>query len=195
MSYTPTPKSLSEKWELAGVGAFGRALRWPVPYSPLWGCAERSASRTAKIPHRRPFPIFQADSNPDPLPSEGRGRPASVGDAVMVLEKSGGTTPLGLAGSRTRVPRVASFTRQPWALGRNPFGIGRTNRRERNIRSGSWAVSRSEWNMGLCVNLREHAKGTGVFRCTIFPPGRMPGSTAGKMPATTSQRTLLRQRY
>jgi hypothetical protein len=24
-----------------------------------------------------------------------------------------------------------------------------------------------------------------VFRRAVFPPGRMPGSTAGKMPATT----------
>ena len=56
------PQSLSEKWELACGGAFARALRWLVPYSPLWGCAERSASRTAKIPRRRPFPIFQTDS-------------------------------------------------------------------------------------------------------------------------------------
>ena len=27
--------------------------------------------------------------------------------------------------------------------------------------------------------------GSRDFRCTVFPPGRMPGSTAGKMPATT----------
>jgi hypothetical protein len=60
---SPFFKSLSEKWELACGGAFDWALRWPVPYSPRWGCAERSALRTAKIPRRHPFPIFQTESN------------------------------------------------------------------------------------------------------------------------------------
>jgi hypothetical protein len=59
------PWSLSEKWELACGGAFARALRWSVPYSPLWGCAERAVSCTAKIPRRRPIPIFQTDSEKD----------------------------------------------------------------------------------------------------------------------------------
>jgi hypothetical protein len=57
-----SPKSLSEKWERACGGAFACALRWIVPYRPPWGCAERSALGTAKIPRRRPFPIFQTDS-------------------------------------------------------------------------------------------------------------------------------------
>jgi hypothetical protein len=30
-------------------------------------------------------------------------------------------------------------------------------------------------------------EGNRVFRRTVFPPGRMPGSTAGKMPATTME--------
>ena len=30
-------------------------------------------------------------------------------------------------------------------------------------------------------------EGNRVFRCAVFPPGRMPGSTAGKMPATTTE--------
>jgi hypothetical protein len=55
-------ESLSEKWELVRGGAFACALRWTVPYSPLRGCAERPGSRTAKIPRRRPLPIFQTDS-------------------------------------------------------------------------------------------------------------------------------------
>jgi hypothetical protein len=48
-----------------------------LAYSPLRGstfakatadrCAERSASRTARIPRRRPIPIFQTDSNNSPV--------------------------------------------------------------------------------------------------------------------------------
>jgi len=36
---------------------------------------------------------------------------------------SGFTTPLGLISFSPVLPRVASPTRQPWALGRNPVGI------------------------------------------------------------------------
>ena len=71
------PKSLSEKSEAScfcakaclarldnppGGGAFGCALRWLIPHSPLRGCSELAASLTAKIPSRRPSPIFQTDS-------------------------------------------------------------------------------------------------------------------------------------
>ena len=40
--------------------------------------------------------------------------------------KRAGSTPLGLTGSWTELPRVASLARQPWAGGRNPFGIDRS---------------------------------------------------------------------
>jgi hypothetical protein len=65
--------------------------------------------------------------------------------SATVLEK-GGTTPRGLPGPWMRLPKVASPARQPWAGGRNPVGIDRTNRREMNIRSRSWASSWSGRN-------------------------------------------------
>ena len=54
----------------------------------------------------------------------------------MGLAQGEATSPLGMTDSQ-RFPKVASLARQPWALGRNPFGIGGKNRRETNLRSGS----------------------------------------------------------
>jgi len=53
---------MSEKWEWNCGGHFAPALRWTGRYSRLRGCADRSALRTAKIPRRRPIPIFPTDS-------------------------------------------------------------------------------------------------------------------------------------
>jgi hypothetical protein len=91
--------------------------------------------------------------HPSPLPlSPLRGEGAALGDRdysdVMRHGDDGGqrtarptdwspstegASPLGLARSGMRFPRAASLARQPWALGRNPFGIGRENQDGMNM--------------------------------------------------------------
>jgi len=56
-----TPDGLSSE-NPPGGGAFAFGLRWFVPYSPLWGCAEQSASPKAKIPSRSTPRNFQTGS-------------------------------------------------------------------------------------------------------------------------------------
>jgi hypothetical protein len=69
------------------------------------------------------------------------------------LAKGEATSPLGMTDSQ-RFPKVASLARQPWALGRNPFGIGRTKRREENFRSGSWSKCMRKTERRLSLNRR-----------------------------------------
>ena len=55
-------KSLSENGEAPLVGPFDVCRRWRSGYSPLRGCARRTASTAIKNPFRWPLPHFQTGS-------------------------------------------------------------------------------------------------------------------------------------
>jgi len=113
----------------------------------------------------------------------GRGLSLNLNSVVTVLENGDGATAVGFKESWATSPKVASLARQPWAGGRIPFRIGRTSRRETNIRTGSWSQCMRKFERGLSMSLRANAKGAGFFTVRFFR--RAGCSTAGKMPATT----------
>ena len=57
-----TPPDRPGRKNPPGGRSFGRGHRWPGPYSPLRGCASRTASSTTKIPCRRTPFNFQTGS-------------------------------------------------------------------------------------------------------------------------------------